>query len=97
VSGALPLPGIIAAQGRAGSWGGRVFKGRRGVLVVDADACTSGHTGCVLDRDLFKAALDSALAGIVVLAPLPEGEQADEIVAWANEAGVFLMCPATEP
>ncbi len=97
VSGSFPLPAFIAAQGRASTWGRGSWSGRRGVLVVDTDANGTEPPEKVLDRDLFKAALDNALAGIVVLAPLPDGERRDEIVGWANEAGVFLMCFATEP
>ena len=95
VSGSAPLPAFVAAQGRAPTWGSRSC-GRRGVLVVDASESGPEAPEHLLDRDLFKAALDSALAGIVILQPLPDGERHDEIVAWANEAGVFLMCPALE-
>ncbi len=95
VSGSAPLPAFVAAQGRATTWGSRSW-GRRGVLVVDASESGPEAPEHLLDRDLFKAALDTALAGIVILQPLPDGERHNEIVAWANEAGVFLMCPALE-
>jgi hypothetical protein len=39
-----------------------------------------------------------SLAGIVVLAPLVvDEERRTDILAWANEAGVVLMCRADEP
>ncbi len=97
VSGSLPLPAFIAAQGRATTWGRSSWGGRRGVLVVDGNEGDNEPPEQCLDRDLFKAALENGLAGIVVLAALPDGERGNEIVAWANEAGVFLMCLATEP
>lgn len=97
VSGSFPLPAFVAAQGGASTWGRGFWSGRRGVLIIDADTNSTEPPESVLDRDLFKAALDNRLAGIVILAALPDGEQRDEIVAWANEAGVFLMSLATEP
>lgn len=69
---------------------------KRGVLVVDG-AAAAGKAESILDVALFSAARDVSLAGIVVLAPLSEGEQREQCRAWANEAGVFLMCPADVP
>ena len=44
-----------------------------------------------LDADLFRAALHTGLAGLVLLGTMPEGERRAEIEGWAGEAGVFLM------
>lgn len=96
VSGTPALADFIASQGRTRTWGRRVLGHRRGVLVIDGQA-GSGEADNVLDVTLFSAAKAVSLAGIVVLAPLPEGDQRTEILAWANEAGVFLMCPADTP
>jgi len=92
VSGSLPLPAFLATSGRSATWGRRGLARRRGVLVIDV-AATETVEG-LLDAELFKAVIACALAGVVVLAPLPDGERRAEIVAWANEAGVVLM--ATE-
>ncbi|MFV0297795.1 MAG: hypothetical protein ACK5JT_16930, partial [Hyphomicrobiaceae bacterium] len=95
IAGGLPLPKFLGAQGRASTWGRRTFGGQRGVLVLDADR---GQTAdALLDREVFEAALASSIAGIVVSAPMPEGEAHTDLLAWANEAKVFLMCTVSEP
>jgi DUF1009 family protein len=97
VSVGLPLPDFVTAQGRTRTWGRRLLGRRRGILVIDGAAC-AGKAENVLDRVLFSAAKTVSLAGIVVLAPLTaDKERRTDIVAWANEAGVVLMCRADEP
>lgn len=96
VSGKLGLADFIASQGRTRTWGRRALGSRRGVLVVDG-ALGSGKAEAILDVAVFSAAKAVALAGIVVLAPLAEGSERGDILAWANEAGVFLMCLADTP
>ena len=92
VSGRLPLPAFVAAQGRPASWGRRAVRGRLGVVVVDGSDLDQ-----VLDAALFRAAMQSGIAGLVLLGPLPEGDRRREIVAWADEAGVFLMAAELRP
>ncbi|MGD9804530.1 MAG: LpxI family protein [Hyphomicrobiaceae bacterium] len=96
VTGASTLAEFVSAQGRTRTWGRRLLGQKRGVLVVDG-AAAAGKAESILDVALFSAARDVSLAGIVVLAPLSEGEQREQCRAWANEAGVFLMCPADVP
>jgi DUF1009 family protein len=92
VSAKLPLAPLVAAQGRPASWGRRWLSTRIGALVVDGDeALSAGGADAILDADLFRAAMSAGLAGIVYLGRLPEGERRSELVAWANEASVFLM------
>jgi DUF1009 family protein len=95
VSGPLDLPTFVAAQGRIRTWGPRALGKRRGVVVIDAAAL--GPAAGILDVALFSAAKAAAIAGLVVLAPLAGGEARADIVAWANEAGVFLMCEPGGP
>ena len=97
VSVGLPLPDFVTAHGRTRTWGRRLLGRRRGILVVDGAAC-AGKAENVLDHALFSAAKSVSLAGIVVLAPLVvDEERRTDILAWANEAGVVLMCRADEP
>ncbi len=96
ISARMPLPHFVAAQGRPSSWGRRTFRGRLGVLLVDpkpdgAAASPVGVMQPVLDALLFRAVQQAGLAGVVWLGPLPADERRREIVAWADEAGVFLM------
>ncbi|MGE0769667.1 MAG: LpxI family protein [Hyphomicrobiaceae bacterium] len=92
VSGVLAPAEFVSSRGRIRTWGGRLLGRRRGVLVIDGARAED-----VLDVALFSAAKATDLAGIVMLAPLAEGNRRAEIVAWANEAGVFLMCRAELP
>ena len=110
IAAALPLAPFVAAQGRPSSWGRRTFKQRLGVLVLSAGAARAapgpenvapGEAEAAttpvidgLDEALFRSAMTAGLAGIVCFAPLGEGAWLAERVAWANEAGLFLM--ATE-
>ncbi|MDX2155505.1 MAG: UDP-2,3-diacylglucosamine diphosphatase LpxI [Hyphomicrobiaceae bacterium] len=98
ISGSLPLAPFVIAQGRPTSWGWRLLKGRIGVLMVDArapfpDASSVGDAS--LDADLFRAAMEAGLAGIVHLGPIGTGERRRQITEWANEAGLFLMAGAS--
>ena len=91
------LPDFVTSQGRTRTWGRRLLGRRRGILVVDGAAC-AGKAEDVLDHALFSAAKAVSLAGIVVLAPLTDDEERrTDILAWANEAGVVLMCRQDEP
>jgi DUF1009 family protein len=91
VSGQLPLAPFVAAQGRSASWGWRALKRRIGVLVVDVASLGREKTVQALDAPLLRACMESGLAGIVLLGPLPEGEHGEQVQAWANEARLFLM------
>lgn len=91
VPGRLPLAFFLAAQGRPASWGRRMVQRRLGVLVVDPDAGNCLDDATVLDAALFRSAMQSAIAGIVLLGPLPDGDRRHQIIEWANEAGVFLL------
>lgn len=87
----LALPEFVASQGRTRTWGRRALGRRRGVLVVEAHS-SAGTAEAVLTVELFAAAKAVALAGLVVLSPLSRDDLRPDIIAWANEAGVFLMC-----
>jgi DUF1009 family protein len=91
VSGQLPLATFVAAQGRSASWGRRALWRRLGVLLVDASCLSPGAAVQALDATLLRAALESGLAGIVLLGKLPEGEPGEQLRAWADEARLFLM------
>ncbi|MBS0242722.1 MAG: UDP-2,3-diacylglucosamine diphosphatase LpxI, partial [Proteobacteria bacterium] len=86
ISGRLDVPAVVRAQGRIASWGRRSLGSRLGTLVIDGAA-----TPAILDADLFRAALETRLAGIVFLGGLPTGETLDQLKEWAREAKVFLM------
>lgn len=91
VSARLPLPAVVAAQGRPASWGRRALRGRLGVLVVDGGRTSAPSAAELLTAPLFRTALQCGLAGVVLLGELPGGEAGEAIRAWADEAGVFLM------
>ncbi|MGE0701132.1 MAG: LpxI family protein [Hyphomicrobiaceae bacterium] len=93
VSGRLPLAAWVEAQGRPTSWGRRTFRRRLGVLVIEGrnNLGDDAAADAVLDAPLFRAAMGSGLAGLVFLGLLPDGERRAAIVAWANEAKMFLM------
>ena len=97
ICGKLDLPAFISAHARTRTWGRRALGRRRGVVVIDGAATVDGKAETILDVALFSAAKDTSIAGIVVLAPLSEAKARDDIVAWANEAGVFLMCRTDRP
>ena len=92
VSGALPVEKLIAPLAARSLWGLRALRGRTGTLGLDLQAIPlpedrARHLGI----DLFRAAKEARLAGIGVFgAAIPESAKADAI-AWANEAGLFLM------
>ena len=94
VAGKLPITALVGAQERTASWGRRAWRRRLGVLVVDR-ASEGASIAADLDAALFRAMMASGLAGIAVLDALPEGEAGEQICAWANEAGVFLMTEET--
>lgn len=93
ISGAMPLATFLQAQGRPASWGRRTLRGRLGVLLLRPDAKSAAHVAGMseLDADLFRAALQAGIAGLVVLGSLPAGPRRAEIEGWAGEAGLFLM------
>lgn len=92
VSGRLPVPSVVAALGRPPARGWRAWRSRSGVLVIDGvPRAGPEESFLMLERSLFQAGMQSGLAGIVLLGPLPMDERRDEIIGWANEAGVFLM------
>ncbi|MEZ5818451.1 MAG: UDP-2,3-diacylglucosamine diphosphatase LpxI [Hyphomicrobiaceae bacterium] len=97
VAGEGALAPFLKGHGRTRTWARTALGRRRGVLVVDVAATGSAGAESLLDLELFSTAKATQLAGIVVLAPLGEGERRKECIAWANEAGVFLMCRAGEP
>lgn len=94
VAARLPLPAVVAALGRPASWGRRALLRRLGVLVIDGRRDGAPPVAALLDAPLFRATLESGLAGVVLLGELPAGETGEAIRAWANEAGVFLMTEA---
>lgn len=97
ISGALPLPAFVEAQGRPASWGRRAFKRQIGVLVIDDGAARDQPEGSdggrLLDEALFRAARSAGLAVIVHLGPIGIGAARDERVAWANDVGLCLLAP----
>jgi DUF1009 family protein len=98
VSGRLPLPAMVATQARSQTWGRRAVKSRIGVLVIDGEVPAGERSGeALLDAPLFLAAMESRLAGIVLLGGIADAERRSQIEAWANEAGVFLMVLEGEP
>lgn len=97
VSARVPLTASVAALGRPASWGLRALRGRLGVLLIDARGIDSEGVAGVLDAPLMRATMESGLAGIVLLGKLPEGEQGEQIRAWANEARIFLMAEVMTP
>jgi hypothetical protein len=83
----------LAAHLPSRGWGRRRLGARLGVLVVD---CGTESPEALLDADLFRAAMTAGLAGVVVSAPIAAGEARGQVTAWADEAGVFLMCPKVD-
>ena len=96
VSGRLPIGALVGAQERSASWGRRAWRRRLGVLVIDR-AADGASVVSDLDAALFRAILAGGLAGVAVLDELPAGEAGEQICAWANEAGVFLMTQEAAP
>jgi DUF1009 family protein len=89
VAGGHSVSAMIAALGRDGQWGRRRFRKQLGVLVMHIAAPSA-----VLGRDVFQAAAEAKLAGIVCFGgPLPEDRFA-EIVGWANDGRMFLLAEA---
>ncbi len=92
VSGALPVEKLIAPLAARSLWGLRALRGRTGTLGLDLAAVErpedrARHLGI----ELFQAAKEARLAGIGVFgAAIPDPAKSDAI-AWANEAGLFLM------
>lgn len=83
----------VAAHLPSRGWGRRRLGARLGVLVVD---CGVESPEALLDADIFRAAMTAGLAGVIVTAPIAAGEGRGQVAAWADEAGVFLMCPKVE-
>ncbi len=92
VSGALAIEPLIRPLGDRRHWGLRTFRGRIGTLALDLSAGTMQDAAPVrLDVDFFRIVQEARLAGVVCFgAAIPESTKAD-VIAWANEAKVFLM------
>jgi DUF1009 family protein len=93
----LALARVLAPLGGRRHWGLRAVRGRIGILALDRRQEPAGAEGATrlppvpLDPALFTAVRDARLAGVACFgAEIPAGERG-EIVAWANEAQVFLM------
>ena len=96
VSGALPVDKLIAPLAARSLWGLRVLRGRTGTLAIDlrgllGELPPGRDPAALLGIELFRAAKEARLAGIGCFgAAIPESIKAD-VVAWANEARIFLM------
>ena len=96
VAGRVPLAAFVAAQGRPATWGWRALRGRLGILMIDGSGLDEDGAMRLLDADLMRAAMETGLAGIVLLGALPQGEAGAQLRDWANEARVFLMAEVRE-
>lgn len=92
VSGALAIGPLIRPLGERRHWGLRAFRGRIGTLALDlSPGAMQEAPPVLLDVDFFRAVQEARLAGVACFgAALPERVKAD-VIAWANEAKVFLM------
>ena len=92
VSGALPVDKLIAPLAARSLWGLRALRGRTGTLAIDLAAVAHDQDPAgLLNIELFRAAREARLAGIGCFgAAIPESIKAD-VIAWANEARIFLM------
>ena len=92
VSGVLPVAKLIGPLAARSRWGLWALRGRVGTLALDLTAGSSAaDTTALLGIELFRAAKQAKLAGLACFgAAIPDGVKAD-VIAWANEAGIFLM------
>ena len=96
VSGALPVEKLIGPLAARSRWGLWALRGRTGTLALDLAPGLAGGgvaptSAALLGIELFRAAKEARLAGLACFgAPIPEAVKAD-VVAWANEARIFLM------
>lgn len=97
VAAQVPLAAFVIAQGRPASWGWRALRGRMGALLIDGADLGPDDVTQRLDAALMRAAMETGLAGVVLLGKLPDGDAGGQIRAWANEARLFLMAEAEEP
>ncbi len=91
VQGALPLVPLLAPLGRRSHWGLRFFCSQIGTLALDLTGLDDATVADGYSMDIFRAARDARLAGIVCLGrPVPERLIRDW-AGWANDGKLFLM------
>ena len=95
IAGALPIGPMIRPLGTRRQWGMRALRHQLGTLAIDLRARSAGDDPArILDIELFRAAQEAQLAGIVCLGgAIPEARRSD-IISWANEAKLFLLTEA---
>lgn len=91
VAGALPVAPLLAPLGQRHHWGLRAFRSRIGTLALDLTGLDDSTVEATFQIDVFRAARDARLAGLICVGrTIPAGLR-DTWAGWSNDGMLFLM------
>lgn len=91
VQGALPLIPLLAPLRNRSTWGLRFLRSQIGTLAIDLAGLSDEEIARAYAIELFRAARDARLAGIIALGRSIPDALVKDWAGWCNDAKLFLM------